>query len=63
MYKRLLRSVLAVAFAAAAFSVAVQGDVSWDSPRAVAQGGVSAGELGTTDVSWDSQPAGVSAGA
>ncbi|MFF2326647.1 MULTISPECIES: hypothetical protein [unclassified Streptomyces] len=63
MYKRLLRSVLAVAFAAAAFSVAVQGDVSWDSHQGVVQGSASTGDLGTDDVSWDSQPAGVSTGA
>lgn len=56
MYNKLLRSVLAVAFAAAAFAVATQtdvsssgGDVSWDN--------ASAAKLGTADVSWDIMPA------
>ncbi|TRV74630.1 hypothetical protein FKN01_23875 [Streptomyces sp. 130] len=57
MYNKLLRSVLAVAFAATAFAVAVQadlsspagGDVSWDSTLA--------SKLGTADVSWDVLPA------
>lgn len=63
MYKRLLRSVLAVAFAAAAFAVAVQADVSIPSGGDVSWDSTSAGKLTTTDVSWDVLPAGKTAGA
>ncbi|MEU3224483.1 hypothetical protein ABZ695_15155 [Streptomyces sp. NPDC006976] len=58
MYKKLLRSVLAVAFAATAFAAAAGtgiwspdgGDVSWDN--------MSLNKFTTSDVSWDVLPAG-----
>lgn len=55
MYKRMLRSVLATAFAAAALLLAANmspGDVGWDS----VQSGSAIGVQGS-DVGWDSIPA------
>lgn len=55
MYKRMLRSVLATAFAAAALLLAANmstADVGWDS----VQSGSAIGAQGS-DVGWDSIPA------